>query len=61
MISFFMLQELIFIMKIGLGKLKITDEGINKRDQIVIENFYSKKILYVVFLAVVIIKVLINL
>tara|TARA_B100000941_G_scaffold288390_1_gene265199 strand:+ start:2629 stop:3522 length:894 start_codon:yes stop_codon:yes gene_type:complete len=27
-----------------LGKLKITDEGINKRDQIVIENFYSRKI-----------------
>ena len=27
-----------------LGKLKITDEGVNKRDQIVIENFYSKKI-----------------
>ena len=27
-----------------LGKLKITDEGINKRDQIVIENFHSKKI-----------------
>ena len=26
-----------------LGKLKVTDEGINKRDQIVIENFYSKK------------------
>ena len=26
-----------------LGKLKITDKGINKRDQIVIENFYSKK------------------
>ena len=25
-----------------LGKLKITDEGINQRDQIVIENFYSK-------------------
>ena len=25
-----------------LGKLKITDEGINKRDQIVIEHFYSK-------------------
>ena len=25
-----------------LGKLKITDEGINKRDQIVIENFYLK-------------------
>ena len=25
-----------------LGKLKISDEGINKRDQIVIENFYSK-------------------
>ena len=25
-----------------LGKLKITDQGINKRDQIVIENFYSK-------------------
>ncbi len=27
-----------------LGKLKITDEGINKRDQIVIENFYSRDI-----------------
>ena len=27
-----------------LGKLKITDDGINKRDQLVIENFYSKKI-----------------
>ena len=27
-----------------LGKLKITDGGIEKRDQIVIENFYSKKI-----------------
>ena len=27
-----------------LGKLKITDEGVNKRDQIVIENFYSKNI-----------------
>ena len=27
-----------------LGKLKITDEGINKRDQIVIENFYLKKV-----------------
>ena len=26
-----------------LGKLKITDDGINKRDQIVIENFYSRK------------------
>ena len=26
-----------------LGKLKITDEGINKREQIVIDNFYSKK------------------
>ena len=25
-----------------LGKLKITDNGINKRDQIVIENFYSR-------------------
>ena len=25
-----------------LGKLKISDEGIDKRDQIVIENFYSK-------------------
>ena len=25
-----------------LGKLKITDEGVNKRDQIVIQNFYSK-------------------
>ena len=25
-------------------RLKITDEGINKRDQIVIENFHSKKI-----------------
>ena len=28
----------------GLGKLKITDDGINKRDQLVIENFFSKKI-----------------
>ena len=27
-----------------LGKLKITDEGINKRDQIVVENFFSKNI-----------------
>ena len=27
-----------------LGKLKITDEGINKRDQIVIEHFNSKNI-----------------
>ena len=27
-----------------LGKLKISDEGINKRDQMVIESFYSKKI-----------------
>ena len=27
-----------------LGKLKISDDGINKRDKIVIENFYSKKI-----------------
>ena len=27
-----------------LGKLKITDGGVNKRDQIVIENFYSKNI-----------------
>ncbi len=27
-----------------LGKLKISDEGVNKRDQIVIENFYSRKI-----------------
>ncbi len=27
-----------------LGKLKITDDGINKRDQMVIENFHSKKI-----------------
>ena len=26
-----------------LGKLKITDQGINRRDQMVIENFYSKK------------------
>ena len=25
-----------------LGKLKITDEGVNKRDQIVIENFFTK-------------------
>ncbi len=25
-----------------LGKLKITDDGINKRDQMLIENFYSK-------------------
>ena len=27
-----------------LGKLKITDDGINERDQMVIENFYSKNI-----------------
>ena len=27
-----------------LGKLKISDTGINKRDRIVIENFYSKNI-----------------
>jgi len=27
-----------------LGKLKITDEGINKRDQMVIDNFFSKQI-----------------
>ena len=27
-----------------LGKLKISDEGINKRDRIVIENFYSRNI-----------------
>ena len=27
-----------------LGKLKLTDEGIFKRDQMVIENFFSKKI-----------------
>ena len=26
-----------------LGKLKITDEGINKREEIVIENFFSKR------------------
>ena len=27
-----------------LGKLKLTDDGINNRDQMVVENFYSKKI-----------------
>ena len=27
-----------------LGKLKLTDEGINMRDKIVIENFFSRKI-----------------
>ena len=27
-----------------LGKLKITDEGVNKRDQIVIEHFNTKNI-----------------
>ena len=27
-----------------LGKLKISDEGIKKRDEIVIENFFSKKV-----------------
>ena len=27
-----------------LGKLKISDEGVNKRDQMVIENFYKKNI-----------------
>ena len=30
--------------KDGLGKLKLTDDGINKRDRIIIENFYSKNI-----------------
>ena len=30
-----------------LGKLKISDDGINKRDRIVIENFHSKRILRV--------------
>ena len=28
-----------------LGKLKISDEGIDKRDQLVIENYFEKKIL----------------
>ncbi len=27
-----------------LWKLKITDQGVNRRDQMVIENFYSKNI-----------------
>ena len=27
-----------------LGKLKLTDDGINQRDKTVIDNFYSKKI-----------------
>ena len=27
-----------------LGKLKLTDEGIDKRDNIVIENYFNKKI-----------------
>ena len=27
-----------------LGKLKLTDEGIKKREELVIENFFSKKI-----------------
>ncbi len=27
-----------------LGKLKLTDEGIDKRDKIIIENFFNKKI-----------------
>ena len=27
-----------------LGKLKISDEGIDKRDQLVIENYFAKKI-----------------
>ena len=44
-----------------LGKLKLTDDGINQRDKTVIDNFFSKKYLYVVFLEVDIIKTLINL
>ena len=32
-----------------LGKLKISDEGINKRDQIVIEHFILKIFLYAAF------------
>ena len=43
-----------------LGKLKISDEGINKRDQIVIENFYSKIFHYVAFLVEVTTIVSIN-
>ena len=27
-----------------LGKLKISDEGVKQRDELVVENFYSKKI-----------------
>ena len=27
-----------------LGKLKITDEGVKQRDELVVENFYSKRI-----------------
>ena len=32
-----------------LGKLKITDDGIKSRDQIVVNNFFQKKYLYVEF------------
>ena len=39
---FFILQVLIFILMIVLGKLKISDEGIRERDEIVTENFFSK-------------------
>ena len=36
------IQDMTYDDSNGLGKLKITDQGINKRDQMVIENFYSK-------------------
>ena len=29
---------------IGLGKLKISDEGVRERDELVVENFFSKRI-----------------
>ena len=28
----------------SVGKLKITDEGVKQRDELVVENFYSKRI-----------------
>ena len=43
-----------------LGKLKISDEGIRKRDEIVTENFFQKVFLSVVFLGEDITKISIN-
>ena len=44
-----------------LGNLKISDNGIKMRDELVINNFFTKKYQFVVSLVVGIIKILINL